>query len=726
MSAADILEILITANISASCVIAALIVVRNPLRQLVGAQATYWSWLAVPLVVLASLAPARIINVDAVSADAPTIQAPALSAMEAPPLMSTVPIDRSVKPPLSADTSELSADVAIDWAPALVLVWMLVASGALTWLLLRQLFAFRALGELKRISPHIFRSGHVNFGPAVVGVFSPRVVLPANFESEFDEIERKVVIAHEEAHLRGRHTVVKALTQIAVCLNWFNPLVHLAARCIAMDQELTSDASVVRRYPEHRKAYAYVLVRRQIGLRAPMACYWPAPSKEALKVRITEIKRGVVGNNQRAIGGGLLMLAAVCAAGVAWATKPPEARIAELASEQRAGIGSGTAQGPDDKSEAHQAPLQYVRFEQEAPNVVTQPRRLEPHALSAMSFVIVGTVEKIEFRERDYVMFVRGAHMAMPNYKNTTWGSQPVTEVWELSPVNYFGDAEARSALTRQFLNKQVRATGFSATPALCAPKCRMSAQSLERVEPTLLPAISSNASFSLTDLATRYDINDVATFRGKVERIEFSDRMFDAYVRSEPRGGAPGAVYQIRAESRFPTGQVEQLLLDKTIVAAGWPGRAKDGTVCETGCGLYATDIELPDGSKLTPNGATLVSRPPVNAEFHDEPGTLPTIMPGLFERIEVMELFDLSDPIIMEGVVVGQTPAELLVEASHVYPASTKGAASGTMWRVVKQSGSRMSFENEVGRSIELRGFNAKSKSCQPSCLMSDGPSW
>src|SRR6185503_20979525 len=99
---------------------------------------------------------------------------------------------------------------------------------------------------------------------AVVGALDPHVVVPSDFEARFDAEERVLVLAHEWAHLRRQDARVNALVALLQCAFWFNPLVHLAARAIRMDQELACDAAVIAQFPEARRRYAEAMLKTQV------------------------------------------------------------------------------------------------------------------------------------------------------------------------------------------------------------------------------------------------------------------------------------------------------------------------------------------------------------------------------------------------------------------------------------------------------------------------------
>src|SRR5262245_39629678 len=86
-------------------------------------------------------------------------------------------------------------------------------------------------------------------GPAVAGVFNPRIITPAAFEERFEKSELEVIIAHEKMHLAKNEARINALVALLRCICWFNPFVHIAAHLMRVDQELACDATVVERHP---------------------------------------------------------------------------------------------------------------------------------------------------------------------------------------------------------------------------------------------------------------------------------------------------------------------------------------------------------------------------------------------------------------------------------------------------------------------------------------------
>ena len=102
-------------------------------------------------------------------------------------------------------------------------------------------------------------------GPAVVGFLRPRVVLPA-WVSRFEPSEQKLILAHEDEHLRARDAVVRLLMGALVVAFPWNPALWLYHRRLCLAIELDCDRRVVRRLPHRRRLYGDLLLR--VGARS--------------------------------------------------------------------------------------------------------------------------------------------------------------------------------------------------------------------------------------------------------------------------------------------------------------------------------------------------------------------------------------------------------------------------------------------------------------------------
>ncbi|HET9159616.1 MAG TPA: M56 family metallopeptidase, partial [Caulobacteraceae bacterium] len=144
--------------------------------------------------------------------------------------------------------------------------------------------------------------------------------------------EQTVIMAHERAHLAAWDVRINGLVALARCLLWFNPLIHLAAHLIRIDQEIACDETVVARHPDDRRAYAQALLKAQVKpAPLPLGCYWPARSRTRLKERLLMLTRKSPTRGRLAAGSAVVTLVALGAGYAAWAAQPSASAPAVLA-----------------------------------------------------------------------------------------------------------------------------------------------------------------------------------------------------------------------------------------------------------------------------------------------------------------------------------------------------------------------------------------------------------
>lgn len=102
-------------------------------------------------------------------------------------------------------------------------------------------------------------------GPAIVGFFRPRIVLP-EWVLALDEARRTLVLVHEEEHLRARDGQVLLLASIAFVLMPWNVALWYQVRRLRLAVEIDCDARVLLRHPYPRQ-YGDLLL--DVGHRAP-------------------------------------------------------------------------------------------------------------------------------------------------------------------------------------------------------------------------------------------------------------------------------------------------------------------------------------------------------------------------------------------------------------------------------------------------------------------------
>jgi TonB family protein len=296
---ADALHLALRANLAGSVAIAAVAVLRRPVRSTFGAPAAYGLW-GVPLVMaLASLAPAP--------AGGPIA-----------PIMLRAAGGLAAVPSLDAGST---------WPAVLGGAWVVGALLSAAVLVAQQLRFAGALRGGSRASVDgrtVVRAARSDIGPAVVG---RAIILPIDFEDRFTPAEQAAILAHEAQHLARGDVAANAVVALIQCLCWFNPLVHLAARWIRIDQELACDAAVIASRPGLRRPYAEALLKTQKVAAIPAAgCAWRARGFPALRDRIRLLKQHPPSALRRVCA--VLLLAALTLGGgyAAWAAQPSQGR----------------------------------------------------------------------------------------------------------------------------------------------------------------------------------------------------------------------------------------------------------------------------------------------------------------------------------------------------------------------------------------------------------------
>ena len=298
MSAA-ILAALLHANLAGSAAVLLILSLRRPVRERFGALAAYLLWSATPLCVLAALLPAH--------APAGAL-APAVAVVAA--------AGRGLEP-LTQRTTGL--------ADPLIALWAVGAAATTALFARRQVRFVRSLGRLEPLEgcPGVLRGEHLGAGPFVLGSLQPRIVAPADFEARFAGETGRLVLAHERVHLARGDAAINGLVAAVRCLAWFNPLIHLAAHRLRVDQEIACDASVVARHPQARRLYAETLLAAALMPRlVPFGCHWPAAGAHSLKERLTMLNVAPASPLRRNLGLALAGLIALGGAGAVWAANP--------------------------------------------------------------------------------------------------------------------------------------------------------------------------------------------------------------------------------------------------------------------------------------------------------------------------------------------------------------------------------------------------------------------
>ena len=281
--------ILARAELAATVAILAVLAIRPLARRLIGPELAYGLWALVPIATVTSLFPTL-----GDFASGPESSPDVLAFMVG---RSTLFIPRALTFTVGRPSIILSAYVL----------------GALAML---TIFAIGE-GRFRRLA----LKGRA--GPAVMGLGWPRMIVPADFASLFTAPERRLIRAHEQTHMHRGDPRGAALIAAMQLFGWFNPLMHLAARCARLDQELACDAAVIERNPDSRRLYAETLLKAHSGKSwSAFACAMADGGRHPQEVRIGCLRRAPVSVRRYVVGAAILgSLALMMAVGV-WTLAP--------------------------------------------------------------------------------------------------------------------------------------------------------------------------------------------------------------------------------------------------------------------------------------------------------------------------------------------------------------------------------------------------------------------
>ncbi|WP_417456249.1 M56 family metallopeptidase [Kordiimonas sp.] len=309
----DIFTHLFQAMVGTSAGILAVLLLRRHVRAAFGARTAYALWLIVPIALIASLLPAELIFTQTMK---PTVtDKPAITSMrETQPIAQAMPTPQQHT--IRAATPH-NTETPTDLSPWLFGLWFMGVAASLTILGLRQKRFYKQHG-LTSSKARVAR--HAKVGPAVFGFLTPRIVVPDNFTAAYNALERRLILAHEQAHIRAGDMQMNALAIALRSLNWFNPLAYVAYGLFRTDQELACDERVMRRFGQHRRAYAETLLKSQLmGDQAPLGCAWFGNGRHPLTDRVKRLARQELSLVRRALGM-LTLIGATSLSGVAaWA-----------------------------------------------------------------------------------------------------------------------------------------------------------------------------------------------------------------------------------------------------------------------------------------------------------------------------------------------------------------------------------------------------------------------
>ena len=177
-------------------------------------------------------------------------------------------------------------------------------------------------GRLRLRHPVTLLRGRRQAMPMTWGILSPKLLLPPEAD-EWSRDRRRVVLMHELAHIKRGDFLTQLIVHLARAVYWFNPLIWIASKRIALESEGACDDLVLAQdtkasdYAEHLLTVAAGL---REGILLPVAAVAMARSSrlEGRLLAILDARRNRATMNVAAIVvaislmlGGLLPLAMV-------------------------------------------------------------------------------------------------------------------------------------------------------------------------------------------------------------------------------------------------------------------------------------------------------------------------------------------------------------------------------------------------------------------------------
>lgn len=266
----DLLNWGLRTGVVISGLIGLVLLLRRPFARYLGAEATFLLWslpllrLCLPDIKLAGKPQGVFIDYDRFL----VIGGPEVSPQTAAPLTPTTEV-------ITAQAQTFISPQFI--MGAIVMVWL---TGALVWLsyhLIQHVRYGRLLRHVSMDGPHdlnplivkalnlvglkktpTIKIAPKNIGPLVSGLINPIVVLPKEFEHDYDDEAKLFALVHEFSHIKRRDLWAAFAALCFRALHWYNPLVHYAARHFRADLEAACDAYSLSKFKgQDTAAYDY-------------------------------------------------------------------------------------------------------------------------------------------------------------------------------------------------------------------------------------------------------------------------------------------------------------------------------------------------------------------------------------------------------------------------------------------------------------------------------------
>ena len=288
----------------------------------------------------------------------------------------------------------------------LLVLWALAVAGLLAALLRAHLklarereewAPARVLDQAVLLSP--------DRGPAVAGLLGSWVVLPS-WALELPEAELRLVLAHEEEHLRARDPHLLALGLGLLLLTPWNPVAWRQLRRLRGAMEVDCDRRVLARHPDRRSYGASLLsvAARASGPSLALAAF--SERSTSLEERILQMTR-LHDRRTRAFGALLIVVAVLVGVQACGVESPVTSELQEPAASEAVPVGVVEEMDVEPESGAPAEPSRTLVEAEEEPTLGAREEPSFTPFTTAPS--IENRMEVVQAMAREYPPLLREA-----------------------------------------------------------------------------------------------------------------------------------------------------------------------------------------------------------------------------------------------------------------------------------------------------------------------------
>lgn len=224
------------------------------------------SWLWMTAFVISTLVPFSLISFDVVPNVASTISAnESVSLIDRAQILSdNMPLLQATEPYWHFPTSIVFT---FSYLLSLLLgVWLVgtlwrAYSSFKTFARTRQLIktTLEKIPELSDdIGVNVYASNRVS-SPLVLGLFTPKVILPKSITEQLPEMQLKAILLHEYAHIQRKDNWFGLFQELLAILFWWSPVIRILNKQIHIEREISCDLRAAAKL-KNSKQYAQSLL----------------------------------------------------------------------------------------------------------------------------------------------------------------------------------------------------------------------------------------------------------------------------------------------------------------------------------------------------------------------------------------------------------------------------------------------------------------------------------